>query len=477
MNRTRAIAWNMSILMLGKLVTALLGLATVVLLTRHLGTTGYGYYRTVLAYLSFVTILTHFDLTLIVLRDISQKEGEQQSIIGNALSMRLMVTAGTLVFAAAIAFLFPYNVIVHQGILIGILSYTAVSGHRLLLAVFQQKLLQWPVVLAEVAGATVMFAGIWLLAHLNAGVLAAVGTLVTGDVVTFGLSWLLARRLVAFRLQFNWQEWRRLAVMVLPLAGAEILSLIHYRADALLLSLLQPAADVGFYGIAYKLFETLSQTPFIFAGLMMPFLTQHALRDDEQFHRYLSAAIDVLILSAIGVVAVMLTFAQEIVIIAGGRDFLPAASAMRVLSLTFAILSLSTICKYAVTALDRQQVMLWGQGAAAVVGLTAYLLLIPSYSYVGAAWGTVLAQGTVGLFAGTIIVRSMGKVPSLLTFVKALVAGGITLGIFHMLKDAGISWFLNLCLGSLAYLIILLLLRAIPKDILVALVPRSASKA
>jgi O-antigen/teichoic acid export membrane protein len=459
----------MTFLMLGKVVMAFLGLITVALLTRHLGASGYGYYRTVLSYLSFVAILTHFDLDLIVLRDISQAGAEQARIVGNALSMRLIITAVILLFAAFGALLLPYDVVVQHGILFGTLSYIAVMGYRLLFVVFQQKIQQWQAMVAEIVGAAIVLGLVWLLTHVGAGVFAAIGALVAGDVMAFVLLWLLARRLVPFRLRFEWEEWKRLAVMVLPLAGAEMLALIHRRADAVLLSLFQPAAEVGFYGISYKLYETSSQLPVIFSGLMMPFLSQHALHNRVQFERYLSAAIDILLIGLVGVVGIMLTFAREIVTLVGGAAFAPAADAVRVLSLALVTFSLSTICRYAVTALDKQQLMLWGQGVAALVGLTTYLLLIPSYSYVGAAWGTVLAEGTVWLFAGTIVVRATGKVPSLLTFAKALAAGAVMFGIFQLLKGADISWGLNLCLGSLCYLGLLLILRTVPKNVLAAL--------
>jgi hypothetical protein len=47
---------------------------------------------------------------------------------------------------------------------------------------------------------------------------------------------------------------------------------------------------------------------------------------------------------------------------------------------------------------------------------------------------------------------------------------------FHVLEDFGVFWLLNLCLGSLGYLIILLLLQAIPKDMLFAILLKRTAK-
>jgi O-antigen/teichoic acid export membrane protein len=469
MNLTRTIAWNMSVLMAGKAVVALMGLLSVALLTRYLGITHFGYYRTVLVYLNFAAIVTELGVYLITLREISNEGADQARILGNALSMRLAVTGLILLIAALISLSLPYEEVVRQGILIGTLSYTAAAGHHLLLVVFQLKLQQWQASLAEIIGATLMLACVWFIIQAEAGVVAAVGAMVAGNVTMFVCSWFLAKRLVPFCLRLDWAEWKRIAVAALPLAGSELLRLIHLRADSLLLSLLKPAADVGIYGVAYKPFETIAVLPLLFAGLMMPFFSQHAFQDHVQFRRYLSAAFDVSAIGAVGVVIVVFTFAEDLVTLMGGDEFILAATAMKILSLAIAIVSLSTIFKFAVTALNKQRILLWGHGAGAVVGLTAYLLLIPPYSYVGAACGTALAEATVWGFSGTVVARATGGFPSLMTFAKALVAGALTLGLFRVLEASGISWVLNLLLGSMGYLLILVLLRAIPKNLFVAL--------
>ncbi len=53
MSRLRALAANMAAVVTGKAATAVVGLLTIVALTRHLGPTEFGYYRTVLTYSAF----------------------------------------------------------------------------------------------------------------------------------------------------------------------------------------------------------------------------------------------------------------------------------------------------------------------------------------------------------------------------------------------------------------------------------------
>jgi hypothetical protein len=70
---------------------------------------------------------------------------------------------------------------------------------------------------------------------------------------------------------------------------------------------------------------------------------------------------------------------------------------------------------------------------------------------------------------GAVVGRAVGRILSLRTLARALIAGGVTLGVFRVLDGMGMGWFVNLCLGSPGYLGLLLGLQAVPRDVLMAL--------
>ena len=72
MSLLRSLATNMAAIVSGKAMTAVAGLATMVVLTRHLGPTEFGYYRTVLTYCAFAAVLADCGLYMINLREISR---------------------------------------------------------------------------------------------------------------------------------------------------------------------------------------------------------------------------------------------------------------------------------------------------------------------------------------------------------------------------------------------------------------------
>src|SRR5688500_16223401 len=123
MAKSRALMTSMAAVAAGKGVTAIAGLLTIMVLTRELGPQEFGYYRTVLTYSAFASVLADLGIYLVGLREMSRPDADVSRVIGNALMLRLVSTAGVLLAAACLALTLPYDTEVKQGIFLGALIY------------------------------------------------------------------------------------------------------------------------------------------------------------------------------------------------------------------------------------------------------------------------------------------------------------------------------------------------------------------
>ncbi|MBI4812347.1 oligosaccharide flippase family protein [Candidatus Falkowbacteria bacterium] len=64
MTLSARIAYNTIIQIAGKIISTALGLIAVAIMTRHLGTLGFGQYTTIITFLSFFGIIADLGLTL-----------------------------------------------------------------------------------------------------------------------------------------------------------------------------------------------------------------------------------------------------------------------------------------------------------------------------------------------------------------------------------------------------------------------------
>ncbi len=233
----------------GQGLTAVAGLVTIVVLTRHLGPTEFGYYRTVLTYCAFAAVLADCGLYMITLREMSRVGAGHRAGGRKRIALRFVSTGSVLLAAAAVAWATPYDPTVKWGVLIGAAIYTCLQASDFFISIFQSVLKQGRNAVAEVVGAVATLAAVWVLATTSAGALPMLCATLLGAMLAVAISWRLARRLVPFHLSFDLAFWRQLMVAGLPLAGAQILGMAMLRGDSLLLSFYKPASDVGLYGV------------------------------------------------------------------------------------------------------------------------------------------------------------------------------------------------------------------------------------
>jgi O-antigen/teichoic acid export membrane protein len=473
MTLLRSLATNMAAVASGKAMTAVAGLLMIMVLTRHLGPTEFGYYRTVLTYCAFAAVLADCGLYMINLREMSRPGADRARVAGNTLALRFVSTGGMLIAAAAVAWATPYDLTVKLGVIIGAVIYTCLQASDFLISVFQSVLKQGRNAVAEVAGAVTTLIVVWILATVtHAGAIPMLGATLLGAALAMGISWRLARRLVPFRLSFDLPLWRQFLVAGLPIAGAQILGMAMLRGDALLLSFYQPAAAVGLYGVPAKLFELATSIPYQFAGLMMPALTAGAKGGHQEFGGALRNAVDVTALYGVAVILALAFFAPQILTLMAGAEFAAGAPALVFIALAIALAGVTHILRFALVACERPRFVLMGDSIACACAFAAYFALIPSYSYVGAAIGTVVAE-VAALICMLIGLKRAGRpLPSFTNPLKAVVSGAIAAATMMLLTRFEWPWLLTLVIGGAVYLGGLALTRAIPRDLLISVLRR-----
>jgi O-antigen/teichoic acid export membrane protein len=463
----------MAAIVSGKAMASVAGLATIMVLTRHLGPTQFGYYRTVLTYCAFAAVLADCGLYMINLREMSRPGADAGRVAGNALALRFLSTGSMLLAASAFAWATPYDLTVKWGVLIGAAIYTCLQASDFLISIFQSVLKQGRNAIAEVVGALATLAVVWVLAETHAGALPMLAATLLGAALAMGISWRLAHRLVPFRPSFDFTLWRQFLIAGLPIAGAQILGMAMLRGDALLLSLYKPAADVGLYGVPSKLFEIATSVPYQFAGLMMPALTAGARGTRKEFGKALRSSVDVGAVYGAGVVLALAFFAPQILTLMAGAEFAPGAPALVFIAFAIALAGVTHILRFALVACERPRFLLVGDSVACACAFIAYFALIPRYSYVGAAIGTVVAEVAALICMLVGLWRDGRPMPSFVNPLKAVVSAGVAAGAMSLVTHfLDLPWLVTLAFGGLVYLAGLAATRAIPRDLIVNVLRR-----
>ncbi len=404
MRLSTKIAYNTIIQIASKVISTALGLVAVGLIARYLGQAGFGQYTIVLAFLSVFAILADLGLTLVTVQMISRPGVNQDEILNNLFTLRLISAVFFLALGVGAVLFFPYENIVKIGVAVTSFSFVFIALNQILVGLFQKELRMDKDSLAEIMGKVFLVAGVFLSVNylksnddILLGVLAAT---VTASMVNFLLHFYFARRFVKIKLRFNKKVWREIMQRSWPLAIIITLNLIYLKGDTLILSLFRDAAEVGVYGATYRVIEVLTTVPFILAGLVLPIMTASWIKkDNSAFHSAMQRSFDLMMIIILPVIVGGQLVSRQVMILVAGPEFEAAGPVLQILVLAAGFVFFGVIFSHAVIAFDRQRILIKPYIFISLVSLVGYFIFIPMFSYFGAAWMTVISEMLAGVVA------------------------------------------------------------------------------
>ncbi len=423
----------------GKIISTALGLLSIALITRHLGVDGYGQYATAITFVGIFSIIADMGLYIYVVREISKEKADSDYIVSNVFTLRIVSAVTLLALAPIVALAFPYDHTVWLAILIFTLSFFFISLNQVLIGVFQRRFDTRIVAVGEIVGRFALIGALLMALWQGWGLLAIVGCVVVGSLVNFLVVFISARRHVAIKLRFDIAFWKEILKVTWPIAISVVLNVIYFKVDTIFLSVMKPERDVGLYGEAYKILEVLIAFPAMFAGLIMPLLSSSAFKDWDKFKRVIRKGFDFMAMAALPVLVIGIVLAKPIVVFIGGEEFAAAAPILQILVIATASIFIGNMFANGVVAVNKQRQMVWAYLATAALAVILDWLLIPKFTYIGAAWATVATEVLIAALSIWMVWKTSGALPSLRNVGKFLIAGAGMAG-FLFLVGSWLEW-------------------------------------
>jgi O-antigen/teichoic acid export membrane protein len=383
----------------------------------------------------------------VLVKELNKPDADESRVVGNLLGLRWASAALVLGAGAMIIFFFPYSSAVKEAVWIGTGSYIAIAATQLLVGIFQTKLAMHRVMFAEVTGRIVLLVATMIVIAKHGGLNSIMTVVVASSLINFIMVWLSARAWVRLKPRFEWVYWKALLHDSWPIAISIILNLVYFRIDTIFLSFFASQYTVGLYGASYKILEILNSFPIMFVGLLIPLLGRaFAESNNDRFRTIFQRGFETTLLLALMVVVPGWIFAPKILELIGGAAYVPGAPALRLLLIAVFALFLNSLSGHTITMINKQRMMVWGYLSVAIIGVASYLILIPLFSMIGAAIGTILTETLSGVIGYVVVMRTMKFRFAAGPIVKILLAGAIMAAVAIVTKGFGwipaviISW-------------------------------------
>jgi O-antigen/teichoic acid export membrane protein len=450
------------------LAGTLASVGSAALLFRHLGVVDTGHYATAMSLSAVVTGLTDLGLTAIGIREYAVLTGERRARMArNLLGMRLVLTVIGVIVITAFAAL-AYGRLLALGVLIagaGVL----VQNTQTTLAVPLMASLRLGWVSALDFTRQLMMAGLIVIlvlagAHLlpflaTAGIAAAVVLVPTA---------MLVRTKLPLRASFERREWRAMLGPVLVYSAAVAAGTLYFRVAIVLVSLIAGGHELGYYSLSFRVVEVLFLLPGLLVGAAFPIFARAARDDPARLAYALGRVFQASLLLGVFVALSLAVGARFAVLVVGGHKFLGAVPILAVQGLGAGASFVAAVWAYGMLSLRLHRLILIFNIAmlALVVTLVGSLTTIDGAQ--GAAIGTAAAEIVGAVAGGILLARGRPHLrPDLAVLPRVAVAA--VLGAAPALAS-GIPVVIRVVLAMLIYGLALVLLRAIPSE-LVDLLP------
>jgi len=454
--RGRSVVASTAFLFVARILVSGISYAATALIARTLTPRDWGAYTFVISATTILDALFDLRVTRLVLRDLTSPDSDAGHVMGSFLVLRLLLGGASYVAALAFVAANSYPPIVLPAMAIGGMTLVFAAGWNALNLYYQSKLWLRSVAIALV-GARVVFVAVCV-ALASSGSTSVKGYLaasVVNEAIPFVVLALLARRHVQVRPAVERAQWWRWLKDGFPIAIGWAIGTIYFRVDSIMLASLGSFTDVGLYGIGYKFADIID---YLYAALTAPVVTM-LIRDWpdrlDMFRRTFRGAFVLLTISGVGLATGFAVFARPAVVTVFGDRYDEAAGAARLVVAGQGLRFFSGLCVITLIAVRRNREYVLAALTGLVINVAVNFAVIPRYSYVGAAWVTVVTELGV-LIVLVRAVASIDELPQLpfgLLFRTAL--AGAVLAAVGLGVDSFAPWEVAAVIAALAYLLVL----------------------
>lgn len=425
MSLSQKVAFNTLVQIFSKATTVIFGLLTTILLTGYLGREGYGNYMYVITLAIIFGSLADWGTMTIGVREAAKNRERQGRLLANLFCLRLILTFSAALLMALAAFLLPLQMadqlLVRQAILIGTLILILFATKASFGIVFQTNLRMEKLAVADITASGLILVFSWLFIRQQLGLLTLVSAVILANLVAVMIAWLLAKQVVSFDFRLDKVFIKQLIKESLPMGAILLMFTADNKIDTVMLGSIKGSGAVGIYAIAYRIYDVLILGAAYLMNSLLPVISR--CQEKKKLRQIYQRVFDVLLVMGLGLMVVLWILAPLMVRILTQQRFLEFTDSvlvLRILSLALFLAYFNHLTGYTIVALGKQRPYFFIALVSLVFNIIANSMIIPRFSYSGAATVTILTEAIVLVMTTVFVYRLIKVMPSLVQFPRTI---------------------------------------------------------
>jgi len=426
MDVAQRVAKNTISLWSAQIVVEILKFLLTIFVARFLGDVIFGKYSFSLAFTAFFIIFSNLGYNTLLIREVAKDKSKAKKYLNNVLGIRLFLSVIVLFLIILLINLADYPSDTKIAVYLFGIYFILVSLSDVFKVTFRAfEIMEYEAIITIIANLIRVSFSIMIL-FFGYGLIEVALIFVLSEIIDFVISFVMCRKKITrFGLSIDTKFLKETIKIVLPLSVLPIFSLIYVRADTIMLSFLKGDAVVGWYNAAYNLVLGFKPVAHLFMTAVFPLMSAYYVSSKKSFINVFEKSFKYLFIIGLPTAVGITLLADKLILLFYGTQYINSINALEILSWDILLLFLSMCLSFVLISINKQSSMAIIAGLSAFINVILNLILIPTYSYLGAAVATIASEAFLFVLYLIIVLRSKYIIPFHKIIIKPIIVSGI----------------------------------------------------
>ena len=459
MNQVHTIFKNMSWLLISQIIATICGFIWTILMARYLGVSEYGIVGFAISFTGILSLVVDCGISTHIVRHMATDRDMAPKYLGNAIPLKSLFACITFFITLVILMLMRADEVTIIVTLLFTLEMVFKSFIGLLNGSFQAFEEGKYQGIGNTLSSILLLAFILITIFTNLGIYGISIAYVLSNLFVLIYEYLALKKHIALpKFEFDKSFCKEITILSLPFAATGILYSIYYSIDIVMLTNMVGNYASGIYNATYKLISVLTLFQGIYGAVIFPVMSKYFKNDKNILVVSFEKSVKYLTLITLPFAVGTMFYSLEIIQLFYGVEYDPSASVLSILMWTVCLLFINSACITLLNASHKEFAVTKIYLIAAIFNVGLNLLIIPYFSYDGAAVTTVLSDSLILILSLYVIIRLGIKVNKslLIDLGKIILAALIMGGVLYILN---LNMWIAIIVGMVVYFAVVFLLK------------------
>lgn len=392
MNTVQRIAKNMAVLFVARVASMLFGFFYTIYTARYLGPANYGILSFALALVGIFGVIANFGLDPLTVREVARDKSLAKKYLANGIVLKLMFGGLTFLIVFSVVNLLGYPDVTRKVVYVITLSTIVAGVSNLFNDIYQAFEKMEFMSIGQVLQSVLSFVFAIIAIRLSLSVVHFAMIYFIVNFLVLGYHVIITTwKFLEPKIEVDLSFWKSVVKETWPFALTTVFISVYYWVDSIMLSYMKGNEAVGWYNAAYRIVFVLINVSSLYVTTIFPVMSR-VFKSSEYLNYIYKRSIKYMLLIGTPIVIGGTLLADRIVLLIFGPEYTPSITALQVLIWSFLFASIGGVSGYLLNSINKQIVLTRIVGVGMILNIILNAVLIPKYSYIGAAIATNLTR-------------------------------------------------------------------------------------